>query len=431
MGAPAARFGAVGDIVLCGRTARAIEQLGPGWPFEHVADVLSRADLLFGNLECAILPPAFPESLVDPRGLTTRIDAAGALRRAGFDVVNLANNHILDGGTQGMLHTAAELDRVGVRRGGVGKTQAEARAPLVLEKHGLTWGFLFYSEDSNWTLTTSGPCHAYYAPDTVISDVDRIRDTVDVVVVSVHADLEFTETPSPARRADFRRIAQAGATLVLGHHPHVPQGMERVGPSLVVHSLGNFVAHAHSSPYLSPRLPATAQSFVLLADVSAAGVSTVERIPIVIGAPPDERPRPAVAAEAEEVAACLARLDAALLDDAVVAANWRRLALEHVRVEAGRLAEAADPDALVHGLGRLLHVSKNRAWVDEAVAASRERWVEQRAWTDPYHRPAFATQPPGPRGRAALRRDVGRAVRAGVGQLRRLLRRLRVPLRRG
>lgn len=428
MGGSGVLFGAVGDIVLCGRTARAMERFGISWPFEAMAEVLGRPDLLFGNLECALLPSDFPTAEIDPRGLTTTIDGARALGEAGFDVINLANNHILDGGTIGMLHTAAALDRHGVGHAGVGATQEEARAPLLLERNGLRWAFLCYSEDSNLTLSTAGPSHAYYDPDGVIADVARVRSGADVVVVSIHADLEFTETPSPGRRSAFRRIAEAGATLVLGHHAHVPQGMERVGSSLVVHSLGNFVSHAHTSPYLGPRLPATAQSFVLLAEVGAEGVGDVSRVPVTIGPPPDERPRPATGRVASELEAVFAHLDQALLDDAVVAANWRRVALEQAQMVAYRLGRVDDVETLVHGIGTLLHVAKNRTWVDEVVAASRERWEEQRAWSDPYHRPCFATQPPPPRGLEAQRAAVARRVRAAARAARRVARRVRARL---
>jgi hypothetical protein len=188
--------------------------------------------------------------------------------------------------------------------------------------------------------------------------------------------------------------------------------MERIGKSLVVYSLGNFVSHAHSSHYLAPRLPRTAQTFVLLADVDPDGVGEVSRVPVVIGPPPEERPIPAMGGTAAELEAYLAHLDASLLDDDIVIANWRRAALREARLAATRIARVDDWPSLVHALGTLLHVSKNRAWVDEIVTASRDRWEEQRRWSDPYHRPSHATQPPPPRGLEARRIAVYHALRA-------------------
>lgn len=421
-----ARFGAVGDIVLSGRTASAMKRHGYMWPFEHVAPLLRDNDVLFGNLECALLPDDFPPNAVDPRGLTSTNDGASALRHAGFDVVSLANNHILDGGTVGMLHTAEVLRSAGIAPTGVGRTQEEARRPTLLNRAGLRWAFLSYAEDSNYTLSTTGPCHAYYEQDTVLEDIAAVRDTVDVVVVSVHADLEFLETPSPARRAAFRAFAEAGATVVLGHHPHVSQGMERVGSSLVVYSLGNFVSHAHSSPYLSPNLPSTAETFVLVAEIGINGVGAVTRRPVIIGPPPDERPAPAHGRARSDLDAVFERLDAAVTDDALVASRWRAVALERAAAACRSLGAARDSDSLVFGLGNLIHVAENRAWVDELLAVTSERWDQQRAWTAEHQRPSYSTahlRPTEhrPRGARAIRRagkllrDVGRSLRAALG----------------
>src|SRR4051794_37278831 len=183
------RFAAVGDIVLSGRTAAAMARDGLGWPFERVRALLDKADLLFGNLECPLLPADFPVDLVDPRGIASFADGAGALRDAGFDVVNLANNHILDGGTIGLRHTASALRAEGVHPLGVGDTQDEAWQPVVLERHGRAWGFLGAADDSDWTLSTTGPSHAYFEPERMLSEIEALRGVADVIVVSVHTGL--------------------------------------------------------------------------------------------------------------------------------------------------------------------------------------------------------------------------------------------------
>jgi hypothetical protein len=262
----------------------------------------------------------------------------------------------------------------------------------VLERSGLRWGFLCYSEDSNYTLSTRGPCYAYYEPGAVLEDIAAARGEVDVLVVSVHADLEFVDTPSVPRREAFREFARAGATLVLGHHPHVPQGVERLGGSLVAYSLGNFVFHAHTSAYLRAHLPATARSFVLLADVSREGVRSHTRVPVAIAPPPDQRPQPAEGAVLEELERRIEELDRMVLDDAVIAANWRAVSLERL-VATLELATADRPQEALHLVGRLLFVAENRAWVDEVVSAAAEAWETQRAHVDLLHRPSLASSP--------------------------------------
>lgn len=215
-------LGAVGDIALTGAIGAAARAHGLDWPFEPMRAELGRADVLFGSMESVLLPEDYPESEVDPRGLVSRVpgpDAGAAFRRAGFDFLNLAANHVLDAGTAGLEYTARVLREGGLATAGVGPTQLESRALVTLEKHGMTFGFLCYCEDSNYSLGTRGPCHAYYTREGVLDDVALHRGSVDVLVVSIHADLEFMPTPSVPRLETFREIAGAGATVVLGHHP--------------------------------------------------------------------------------------------------------------------------------------------------------------------------------------------------------------------
>jgi hypothetical protein len=253
-------FGAVGEIVLYGTMAEDMRRHGDDWLLPEMYPVLKSPDVLLGSFVTVIIPPDFPDTMLDPLAIATPFDSTALLANPGFNALNLANNHVLDAGTLGMFHTKEMVEAHGMLGIGVGATQ-EARRLCLLERSGLTWGFLSYAEDSNYTQSTNGPCHAYYEPALILEDIHKARSEVDVLVVSVHADLEFSETPSVRRRDSFRAFARAGATLVLGTHPHVPQGVERVGNSLIAFSLGNFAFHAHTSPYLSAHLPNTARSF--------------------------------------------------------------------------------------------------------------------------------------------------------------------------
>jgi poly-gamma-glutamate capsule biosynthesis protein CapA/YwtB (metallophosphatase superfamily) len=408
-------FGAVGDIALSGPTARQMHTRGDDWPFAEVLPALARADVLFGNLESVLIPDDFPDALLNRRGLVARGHIAPSLERAGFDLVSAANNHVLDGGTTGLFHTARALTDAGVLVGGIGATQEEARGCVVVERNGLRFGFLCYAEDSNYVLSTAGPGHAYYTPEAVLEDIARVRTSVDVVVVSVHADLEFSPTPSPARRDAFREFARQGATLVLGHHPHVVQGVERIGSSLIAYSLGNFVFHAHTSTYMRAHAPATAESFILLVEVSAAGVEEFDRVPVLISAPPDERPTLASGEDAHRLRVEFDRLDTLVADDVVVARNWRSLALEHLRTNVRALAEDADDSTrLLSGIGRMLYVAENQGWIAEAERAARELWELQRQQVHEFQRPSFASERAPTFGRLLLQR--------GRSALRRMLR---------
>ena len=234
-----------------------------------------------------------------------------------------------------------------------------------------------------------------------------------MLVVSIHADLEFVETPSTRRREAFREFAHAGATLVLGHHPHVPQGVEQIGASLVVYSLGNFVSHAHTSAYLRAHLPNTARTFVLLADVSREGVHGFKRVPVQIAPLPNQRPRAADGADAVALSAYFDKLDRMVADDTIVAANWRAVAVRKLITTLQHAAARGEPQDALHLIGELLYVAENRAWIDEIEAAAAEIWTEQRSHVDLHHRPSFASSRPRPRYR--------RIVPGAIRRLRRML----------
>ncbi len=385
-------FGAVGDINLARPGDECMRRHGAAWPFQNMFGALREADLLFGNMESVILPTDYPQEEIDPKGLLSRYDSSVALKEAGFDILNLAQNHILDAGACGMFHTQQVIEATGVMTAGIGRTQAEARQMRVLEKGGLRFGFLCYCEDSNYTLGTTGPCHAYYTRENVLTDIERWRRDVDVLVVSIHADLEFMPTPSVPRRQIMREAARAGATLVLGHHPHVPQGMERVGDALVVYSLGNFIFNSHSWDYMRNHLPHTARSFLLLAEVERGKVGAVRRVPFAIQPDPDERPALMVGAQKQQMLAYLDELDRMAADDEVVQRNWRQIALRHLTWKLNEARQLNRDDLLVETLGRLLLVQENRNWMEEVLAAVKENWDRQASVIDPLHRPHYAME---------------------------------------
>ncbi len=385
-------FGAVGDIAFSGHTGERMLEHGPDWPFEKMLPGLRRADLLFGNMESVAIPDDYPREKIDPRGLVSLVpgpDGGAALRRAGFDFMNMAANHVLDAGRVGMDYTRKCLEDAGVVTGGVGCSQEEARELKAVERGGATFGFLCYGEDNNYTLGHTGPSCAYYELETVLEDVERHRGEVDVLVVSIHADIEFMPTPSVPRLQNSREIARAGADIVLEHHPHVPQGVEMVGGSLVAYSLGNFIFNAHTSDYMEGNGPHTGHSFLLLAEVGKDGVRSFERVPFEIQEPPEQRPAPLEGPARDEMLRYLAGLDGRLKDDEFVLRTWREVAKKHLAIYIKRAAEG-DPEGVIEELvGRLCLVAENRAWMEEILRMGRERWEAQKRIKDPLHRPHY------------------------------------------
>ena len=394
-------LGAVGDISLSRRCGQDVQANGVDWPFEMLKPVFDRAEVLFGNMESVVLPPEYPAEAIDPKGLVATFDGTGALAAAGFDIVNLAQNHILDGGWKSMLHTRDRIESIGDATAGVGQTQAEARRMRVVAAAGMRVGFLCYGEDSNYTLGTTGPCHAWYVLEDVLADVAAAAGQVDALVVSVHADLEFLPTPSPARRDAFRQIAAAGATVVLGHHPHVPQGVERIDGRLIAYSLGNCFFEAHTSDYMTDNGPHTAHSFVLRAEIAGGRVRSFRRVPFEIPPPPNQRPVPLDGGSAEGLLAWFDELDRQVADDQAVRANWRAKALAMLETYLDKAKGMEADDLLEDLLGRLTLVAENRSWVGEVFEEVRQRWAGRARRVDPWHRPHYVIE----RDRDATRGD--------------------------
>jgi poly-gamma-glutamate synthesis protein (capsule biosynthesis protein) len=207
---------------------------------DAAADLLCRADLRFANLEAPLLAEGRPLFSTGVR-LKSPPEAAGILRRLGLDLVSLANNHMMDFGPQGLAATLHELNRQRLPAVGVGPTLAAARSPVILTARGQRVGFLAACDNEGGGASHGGPGVSLIAPRALAAAVRRLRAQADYVVVAVHTGIEFCGCPEPFFVKLARRLVDAGATVVAGHHPHVPQGLECRGNGLIVYSLGDFL----------------------------------------------------------------------------------------------------------------------------------------------------------------------------------------------
>lgn len=232
---------AVGDISFARGTAETCRQRGADFLLGATAADLAAADIRFGNFESVLVPPDFPLEKCSGRPLYSHDDVLAALAPLRFDVLHAASNHVLDCGWRGLLHTCERLNAIGALTLGAGTDQNAARALRVIRKNNTSIGFLGYLQAGDWTLEGGGGRVAYLSPDDIIADIRRHRASVDVLAISLHADIEFQPAPSWPRLQLCRQIAEAGADLILCHHPHVPQGVERWNNCLIHYSLGNFL----------------------------------------------------------------------------------------------------------------------------------------------------------------------------------------------
>ena len=242
---------AVGDIMLGGTAEEIMLREGFSYPFTQIQPLLSDADIVIGNLEGPLttlcqspLEDGDKEYLF--RSLPDGV--APALKRAGFNLLNLANNHILDYGVEGMQQTMQSLKRYKIRYVGAGKNRQQARRGTIMQTRSGSVGFLSYSltfPESFWA-TEDRPGTAFGHKEQIQQDITRLKSQADVVVVSFHWGREKTTELRPYQPDLGRAAIDAGASLVIGHHPHVLQAFERYRNGLIMYSLGNFVFGSYS-----------------------------------------------------------------------------------------------------------------------------------------------------------------------------------------
>jgi len=257
----------VGDILPAGSVARLMERHGYDFPFLEAKALLSAADIAAGNLESAITERGTP---AENKQYLFRGPAAAlpAIRDAGFDVLNLANNHTLDYGWGGLKDTMDALDDHGIRHVGVGTDGREGFAPVYVEAGGITVAFIGVSNVVPEVSWKAGPKNAgvaeLYDPRRALEAVREADRNADVVVVLVHWGVERAETPEAYQTEKGRHLIDAGADLVIGSHPHVLQGIEAYNGKWIAYSLGNFVFNMTTSSR-------TAETGVLWAECGKGG----------------------------------------------------------------------------------------------------------------------------------------------------------------
>jgi gamma-polyglutamate biosynthesis protein CapA len=240
-----ARFSAVmvGDLMFGRHVGAAAERHGHDWLLSHVQPLLD-ADYVTGNLEQVIsdrvdeLPEA--DKLIH---LASDRRAAAALADAGFTTLALANNHLMDHGIPGLRDTIAALEEVDLAYAGAGETLDDALRIDYQDHDGLTVATLSFSDAH----VVGFVARAFQGgvlgaePDRAARLIQEARANADLVVTHFHWGTEYGFAANRDQRELAEMAARAGADIVVGHHPHVLQSVERLGDTLVLYSLGNFV----------------------------------------------------------------------------------------------------------------------------------------------------------------------------------------------
>jgi len=234
----------VGDISLNGKYANLLQKKGPRFPFQLVQGYLNRADFTVGNLESPFVPNSLAPTFKMKTPLSADPSYVDAFRWAGFDAFNLSNNHILDYGEEGVSSTMDALDQEGILHFGYGPDLSSAKKMKVVTVNGLKVGFVGYTDlviDSPFYASEDTRGIAKFELPTAIYETAMNKSLVDILVICLHWGVEYFHLPTPDQMENARHLIDAGADIVIGHHPHTLQGIERYKAGLIAYSLGNFV----------------------------------------------------------------------------------------------------------------------------------------------------------------------------------------------
>jgi poly-gamma-glutamate synthesis protein (capsule biosynthesis protein) len=280
-GLPRIRLSALGDLMLSGEWEE--PSSGSSWSaFAELAAML-RSDLVFANLETSVeaaeghIPKA-------PRVLAATQTIDRALASLGVQIVNLANNHAFDGYLAGFEAVRAILDNRNIDYFGAGEDAAAAARECRTTSGGISLGWLGYTDPD--TVPSHVASHDTFGvnliePERVLADVARLRSDVDHVIVSLHWGVEYSHFPSPDQIRFARSLIDHGARVVIGHHAHVVQGVERYRDGVIAYNLGNATTTDHyiESQRGVRQTPRTRSSFVLRVTLDKHGVEDVETLP--------------------------------------------------------------------------------------------------------------------------------------------------------
>lgn len=233
-----------GDVQFSGKVEDLLMKKGFDYPYQHLGSLFTDDDLTFINLETPVTSggeAAQNKSFVyksSPKALKS-------LAAAGVDVVNLANNHILDQGVKGLTDTLTHLKNNKLSYVGAGLNRKEAYSPVYIEKNGIKIALLGFTRvipEASWRAEAGKPgvADAYNSTEAVKA-IKQAHKKADLVIVMAHWGQERHTTPDENQKKLGYEFIDAGADLVIGGHPHVLQGLESYKGKWIAYSTGNFI----------------------------------------------------------------------------------------------------------------------------------------------------------------------------------------------
>jgi len=262
------------------------------FPFKNLITILKNSDITFGNLEAPLTNAQnkviwdYSKILEKPINIHGKIYGNSifckgnpkfveSLSLAGFNILSIANNHIMDYGEKGINDTIDALIKKNIKPIGAGRNIFEARKPVIFKIKGVTIGFLAYCDTYVAGKKRAGVAAIKYAKE----DVAKLKNEVDYAIVSVHQGMDIEDYPLPTEVTSMHDIIDSGADIILRHHTHVIQGIEYYNKGVIVYSLGNFVFDYSIDP-LWKDIQESKNSIIFRCKLCSLGIKDVEIIPI-------------------------------------------------------------------------------------------------------------------------------------------------------
>jgi poly-gamma-glutamate synthesis protein (capsule biosynthesis protein) len=235
------KFAAVGDLLFAtdyktGK-GRGLECLS-----NEILDIFKSSDIVLANLECTLKGKKMVAS--EPRVIACE-SQINSLLEAGINIVSLANNHAFDCYEEGFIFLKNKLIEFNIEFSGAGLDKKEALKEIIIDKSGIKVGFLFCVDKSTGAdkFLNESFCVSFFDEERICKKISEIKRKADHVIFYPHWGMERFRIPSPKQRKQAKAFIDAGASIILGHHPHVLQGAEFYKEAPIFYSLGNFISN--------------------------------------------------------------------------------------------------------------------------------------------------------------------------------------------
>lgn len=272
-------IGFTGDVMIGRLVNQVISEKGYSYPWGNILQLLHKNDLNIINLETTLTKSEKKVTKVfnfksDPDKVQTLIEGK-------IDVVNLANNHILDFNQEGFFETLKILEQKNIKYVGVGKNIDEARKPIIIKKDKTKIGIIGYTDNEpGWIATKTKPGINYIEVgniEKVINDIKDIKTQVDLLILSIHWGPNKIERPTKEFINFAHQMIDAGVDIIHGHSAHIFQGIEIYKNKIIMYNTGDFVDDYMVYPDLR-----NDHSFLFRVKIINSKIKNIELVPVII-----------------------------------------------------------------------------------------------------------------------------------------------------